>query len=292
MRKLVIGGICIGTMLMAGIAHAQKTTVAIRDFDNKAGVDYRVSDTLIDMLTTALEQSNVFNVVERERLNVVADEQALGASGAVDRSTAAQTGRIKGADYIVYGAVTECSVSKRNTRTYNVNISNSSATLAVDIRFLDSTTSEVVFTKTFSASRSQTAVSGSGYVDIRQGVGHEMAREVIDGIATETVSAVYPPKVAMIQGNRVALSYGDSIFTVGETWAIIRRGTPIKHPDTGDIIGHSEQEIGKVKIVETEDSLSWAEVLSGEPAQGDICEKVSEAPKQSVKREKTNPFKK
>lgn len=61
---------------------------------------------LEDMLTTALVQSKRYRVLERSQLEQVQAEQNLGASGQVDESTAAQIGRIAGADILVVAAVT------------------------------------------------------------------------------------------------------------------------------------------------------------------------------------------
>ncbi len=290
LRARLLTAICAAT-LFATQAHAAKTVVGIMDFENKAGVSYNVSDTLVDMLTTAFEKSGKFQVVERDQLDKLFDEQALGASGAVDRTTAARTGQLRGADYLLIGVVTECGVSKKNTRAYNVSISNASATLAVDIRFVDSTTGNTMFTETFKSSRSNVAVS-SGHADVRTGVGHEMARDVINGVAVRTLSSVYPPKVAQVKGKEVALNYGEIMFAPGETWNILSRSEGIIDPDTGERIGYAEDEVGSIRITKTDRSLSWGELISGEASVGDVLKKAAPAKSAAPKQEKVNPFKK
>lgn len=110
-----------------------KVRVAVMRFDNKsgAGAEVRHSGTTIqtnaanarevlnttyadpigsgmsDMLVTALGQTGAFILVERGALGDVMAEQDLGASGRVRGATAAASGQIEGADFLIYGAVTE-----------------------------------------------------------------------------------------------------------------------------------------------------------------------------------------
>lgn len=64
-------------------------------------------DGLADMLATALFESNRFIVIERQALPGVAGGQKLDASGNGGPSAVSGAGSIKGADLLVFGAVTE-----------------------------------------------------------------------------------------------------------------------------------------------------------------------------------------
>ena len=127
-----------------------KPRLAIRAFDNKAGRDTKVpASAITEMMTTELLNSGLFSLMERERLDYVADEIRLGQSGLVDSSTAPEVGRIKGAQYTMTGAIT----------LYHYNASGGVVVLpglgagaaaktgyvTLDIRIIDNTTSEVVY---------------------------------------------------------------------------------------------------------------------------------------------------
>lgn len=56
------------------------------------------------MLTTDLETIGLFNLVNRERLNDILQEQQLQVSGLVDPATAVQMGRLIAAHYILTGS--------------------------------------------------------------------------------------------------------------------------------------------------------------------------------------------
>jgi curli biogenesis system outer membrane secretion channel CsgG len=60
---------------------------------------------LRDMLTTAMVQSKRYRVLERQNIDSLKGEMALGSSGYTD-STGIKKGGIKGADLLVMGAVT------------------------------------------------------------------------------------------------------------------------------------------------------------------------------------------
>lgn len=104
-------------------------------------------------------QTNIYQVIEREQLEKVFQEQKLGMSGAIDEGTAAEVGRVLGLDAIIYGS---CVGNTRNESRYeeyvdylagekkkrrcNKNIAEANATLKIVSvqtgRLLGSTTAE------------------------------------------------------------------------------------------------------------------------------------------------------
>jgi curli biogenesis system outer membrane secretion channel CsgG len=100
--------------------YGDKARVAVMEFDNKTGVDFQVSHSLKgttvgnpigsgmkEQIVTALMQTGAFIVLERQALKDVMGEQDLGASGRMKRETAAAIGELEGAEFLIYGAVTE-----------------------------------------------------------------------------------------------------------------------------------------------------------------------------------------
>lgn len=60
---------------------------------------------LAEMLTTALINSGHYRIIERQQLEKVLEEQALGQSGALDAETAVVVGKLMSLDAIVVGSV-------------------------------------------------------------------------------------------------------------------------------------------------------------------------------------------
>ncbi|MCJ7507691.1 MAG: hypothetical protein MUO85_03030 [candidate division Zixibacteria bacterium] len=136
-----------------------KVSIAVADFEvkaAKAGGD--IGSGLRDMLTTALVQSSRFKVLERQALAAVQQEQELAASGAADKTTGPKKGKIKTADIIVTAAVTEFEPQASGVKAGGgagagiggaivggiLGAAKNKAHMAMDIRIIDATTSEVI----------------------------------------------------------------------------------------------------------------------------------------------------
>jgi curli biogenesis system outer membrane secretion channel CsgG len=87
-----------------------KARIAVSRFKDKTAKGYysgEIGAGMVDMLTTALFNTNRFIVLERQTVQDVLAEQDLGASGRVQSGTEAPIGKIEGAELLVVGAVTE-----------------------------------------------------------------------------------------------------------------------------------------------------------------------------------------
>lgn len=67
----------------------------------------KIGETLSEMLTTALIQTNRFNVMERAQLQKVLEEQSLGQTGTLDSETAVEVGKLIGVEAVVMGSVSQ-----------------------------------------------------------------------------------------------------------------------------------------------------------------------------------------
>ncbi|MCD6255737.1 MAG: hypothetical protein J7J44_05630 [Deltaproteobacteria bacterium] len=133
-----------------------KARIAVARFDVRAAkASQAIGDGLRDMLATALVQSQRFSVVERQELGAIMKEQELSATGAVERGARVSRGKIKGADLLIVGSVTEFEPGASGTRggiggggwipaIAAIGGAVKKAHLAIDIRIIDSATSEVV----------------------------------------------------------------------------------------------------------------------------------------------------
>lgn len=135
-----------------------KARIAIADFDVKAAKAYgEIGSGLREMLVTAMINSNRFRVVERQALNAVMQEQELSVSGAAQPG-GPQRGKIKTADLIITAAVTEFEPQASGGRAGIgggggigsgilgglLGAALNKAHMALDIRIVDTSTSEVL----------------------------------------------------------------------------------------------------------------------------------------------------
>ncbi|MDQ7825575.1 MAG: CsgG/HfaB family protein [Candidatus Eremiobacteraeota bacterium] len=65
--------------------------------------------SMAEILTTRLIKSDKYVVLERENLDKIMQEHNLGIAGEVTAETAAEVGRLLGAQYMIFGTVTEFS---------------------------------------------------------------------------------------------------------------------------------------------------------------------------------------
>lgn len=89
----------------AKLASRPLPTVAVLRPDATGWRGHETAEALRDMLVTALVRTGKVEVVERERLNKVLEEQKLGATGLVDPETASRIGKLVGAEYVLLGRV-------------------------------------------------------------------------------------------------------------------------------------------------------------------------------------------
>lgn len=82
---------------------------------------------LADLIINDLAKSSKVTVVERDRMQAIADEIALGSSGAVDRTTAVRAGKIIQAGSIVQGAITQLGANNVNLDATVLNTATSEA---------------------------------------------------------------------------------------------------------------------------------------------------------------------
>ena len=83
-----------------------KKVLAVLDFEGNEKLDGKVDLKMSDMLTTSIVKSSRYEVLERNKIDKVFQEQNFGMSGMVDQNTAAEVGKILGAEYIVFGSIT------------------------------------------------------------------------------------------------------------------------------------------------------------------------------------------
>ncbi|MFH0913593.1 MAG: CsgG/HfaB family protein [Candidatus Omnitrophota bacterium] len=137
-----------------------KARVAVADFEVKAAKATReIGSGVREMLVTALVNSKRFSVVERQELNAIKQEQQIAASAdAQAGNSGPQKGKIKAADLIIAAAVTEFEPQTSGGRAGIgggggvgsgilgglLGAALNKSHMALDIRIVDTATSEVL----------------------------------------------------------------------------------------------------------------------------------------------------
>lgn len=161
--------LCSLAMLLAAPAgFAAKPVIGVAEFTNTTAAGWwsgGVGWELSSMVSNELSNTGEFTVVERAKLEPVLMEQDLAASGRVSQGTAAKIGEMTGAQYLVMGTVSAFESNTSNTGGgisfggVSIGGKKGEAYMAIDLRVVDTTTSEVVHSRTVEGRASSSGIS-------------------------------------------------------------------------------------------------------------------------------------
>jgi curli biogenesis system outer membrane secretion channel CsgG len=245
-----------------------KTVVAVMNFTGGEVLEQRLQIRMADALVTSLVQAGRFDVVERERLDLVMNEQNLHQRGLVDPATAARVGKILGAQLVVFGLVTGAAEQKIDKFSYDV----IRVEVSMDVRAVDVSTGKVAISETAKGaaeakvitSANGTVISGPTNYDPLY---HEASRAALDRAAALVSGAVPLVGFVVATDNRtVTLDLGESRgVKSGDTFIVFRRGEPLLHPVSHERIGWNKTVLAAVQVTDTENDLSHGRVLNTAP---------------------------
>jgi curli biogenesis system outer membrane secretion channel CsgG len=183
-KNLILGIGMVALICTSGAAFADRPVMGVAEFTNEvSGMHWWNPDVgweLSGMLTNELAATGGFDMVERSKLEHVLREQDLGSSGRVAPGTAAQVGKLAGAQYLVMGTVTAFEEGTKGTKGgigfkgIRVGGKKGESYIAVDLRVVDSTTGRISYTRSVEARAKSKGVSVSGY---RGGFSGSLAKE-------------------------------------------------------------------------------------------------------------------
>lgn len=286
-------------LLLVFPVFAQQKRVAVFDFEDKTDGSYRwwhgksVGYGMADMLVSALVKAKNFKVYEREALDKIMQEQKLGLSGAVTQQTAAQVGKILGVQYAIIGSVSEFGYSKGGVggrvKGIKLGINKYEAVVAIDVRFVNVETGEIIFSDHIRKSKSKGGLSfGSPKLDFKNknqfddSLVGKVTREAIEEIVKLADKNIKPgelsAKVIKVDNSGMVIINKGSLagVNVDDILTIYRQGEELIDPDTGLSLGSELEKIGTIKIVSdmVGGKASKGEVISGSNFKtGDLVKK-------------------
>ena len=109
---------------------AGTTRVAIIPFENKSGrsnygaVGEYITDQVISSLFDDKDAMEFLEIIDREQLEVVLNEQKLGASGVLDDNTLVELGKVLGVQEILTGRITQIISDREKVTSENQQVKN------------------------------------------------------------------------------------------------------------------------------------------------------------------------
>jgi curli biogenesis system outer membrane secretion channel CsgG len=287
--RLALALVFLFGLPMPALAQA-KIRIAIWDFQMNAenrGWDFynKLGPAARDDIDTALGENNQlssrFTVVERDKLELVMKEQGLGASGAVDPQTQAKVGKILGVKYIVTGAVDKFAINTTKGGIGGIGGSKTTASVSINIRFIDTTTAERVVALSADGQISK----GGGFVGSANlssseqfGLASDTIMKASKDIVAKLAATDALTKLTSAQGStggidaRVIKVDGQSCYInigaqagikVGDAFEIFEPGEALIDPATGANLGAPEKHTGSGVVTEVQDKYSIIKITSG-----------------------------
>lgn len=184
-----------------------------------------------DAFIHQLVERRRFQVVERQRLDLILEEQKLSRSQLLDQSTALQLGRLSAAQVIVTGHMVQ-------TRTG----------IEVVGRVVDCETAEILAT----SDAYSEAADLQGFKHLAGTLALNIHRDfpLVDGIVIEK------------QGKMIFTDLGTEKIRA-QRRMLVYDDRPVRHPSTGTQLGVDHRILAKARVVQCDETLSKAELLTG-----------------------------
>ncbi|MBK8465328.1 MAG: hypothetical protein IPL32_05810 [Chloracidobacterium sp.] len=153
-----------------------KVTIAVTSFGTSEYYYPSLRQNLGAALVNELVNNGRFTVVDRARVNAAIEEQGFGLTGFVDGPTAAKTGRLLGAQFLI--TLTPINFSEKSGRVCSFcpripgidrYASSYSAKVKFNLQIIDSTSGVIVFSKQFNADQTafgMNSYGSGGWLDI------------------------------------------------------------------------------------------------------------------------------
>ena len=257
--------------LASTLALAARPTVAVLPFsmdkrvlvtDGRhvvSGVVEDQSTLLTNELVHQLVATRKFDVLERSRVDDLIKEKQFQESDYASPDEAPKIAKLLGADYFVLGRIDDFGVESEaktipySTQTYI----QQEAEIDLYLRIIDARTGKIVAAEKF---QSETRLRVNPNKK-NQNVGKDLIAQATQEMVSRITNAVYPVKVSKVDGKTLYLNRGaDGNLKVGDLLSVYSQGASVTDQDTGEVLGNTESEVGKAKVIAVEARFTKAEL--------------------------------
>ncbi len=240
---------------------------------------------LTEMLGTVLIKTGRFTVLERAAMVQIDQEQALAAAGKTTKETGAKTGAILGAQLMITGDITGFAYAKSSIggkmanvlKGLTVTTERVTAQVVIDLRLVDPSTSELIFSAKGEGKASQTGVAADlTKGDKSWGGGGSTSTPLGEASRDALASAVKALMVGMpkIAWTGRVIDVRDGVVYVNATAVdgmkpglallVYEQQPALIDPETGKALGAPERQVGTIVIDKVLEKFSTAKVTAGD----------------------------
>lgn len=269
--------VLIGVVFIFTISSTAQTKkrVAVFAFEDKT--DHRwhwwtgqpVGEGMADMLTTELVKSGKYQVIERQAIDKIMQEQHLGQTGMITAQSAARVGQLLGVELAIIGAVTEFGYKKTDVggvlkkQGLGLGVQSASASVGIDVRFVNVNTGEIIAADNVRHEESKKGLkldtqqfSFKNKSEFDESLVGKATRKSIEEIIVKLDSQLgnlpWQAKVIKVADNMVYINAGsESGVQVGDVLVVVTKGEELIDPDTGLSLGAEERQVGVIEVVDS-----------------------------------------
>jgi hypothetical protein len=207
-------------------------SIALLPLENKGMADTGLIHMFEDLLMVSFMDQNRFQIIERQRLDTILQEQKLSRTKLIDEETALKVGRLLAARGTLVGNFLETKIG-----------------IEVVARLIDNETSEVMAVKDAYYEFKDRA----GLMTLAESLAIKFHREfpLVDGIIIQK------------KGKSVFTDLGKDKAKPERRLIVYREGEPVRHPVTGKSLGCDTEIIGYARITQVMDQMSTAMLING-----------------------------
>jgi curli biogenesis system outer membrane secretion channel CsgG len=239
---------------------------------------------LTEMLTSVMVRTNRFIVLERAALQQIEQEQAIGQTKTT-KETAALQGAMLGAQALITGDITGFTFSKSNIGGSATNIIKGlgvaaekvSAEVIIDLRLIDATSGQILFSTKGKGKASQTGIAAdlvrgeksySADATMTTPLGQASRQALQEAVVALLIGMPrirWSARVVDVRGGVVYLgAAANDGMRPGLELEVYEMGEALVDPATGQSLGSPERLVGTVVVESVLERFSTAKISGGE----------------------------
>lgn len=225
-----------------------KLRVGVVNFQNKTPSKVLgIGEAAADILGTILQKTKRFIIIPQQDIASVMNQQAMGASGAIDPASAAKMGKVLGLNAIVTGAISAYSEAEEGVDYLVYKKKKQIARVTVDYRIVDTTTGIQIMADSGQGVYEKTTGGALGLgskssydADLRDGALRDALTKAMVNMLDQLEAQDWNGRIASIKGRTAYINAGKKTgLKVGDILLVVALGEEIIDPQTKVILGRA-----------------------------------------------------
>lgn len=252
-ETIAVGAVKVTPAVSTKLSNAQKTLSA-----------EQMSQSLMEQFNNSIQATRKFQVVVRSDLNdLITDD---------DKARALNPDKQKGFNLAETKYLTVLTVDDYDDQTQRLDqkLSNTTLTkrtirLSLITKIYETASGKLLesTSKSISSTEAQQRFNeASTDAEITDALIRTVVKDAADWAATQIVDVIFPVKIITKNDKSVTVNRGEgSGVVVDQVWRVFAVGKELIDPDTKEVLGKEEVEIGKVRITDVLPKFSKASIL-------------------------------